>query len=455
MVRPFALSAPILVLLIALPLLRPLRHPTEVSSDEILRLATVRALVTNHSLELSQAYEGVPGAVRINDHIYSAQPPMMALLLSAPAWVITRMGFTFDENHLLIAYLLTLLGTALPVAGAAGLIYRMGRLFELRRPWRAAMGFVVVAASGLLSYAVVLNPQAPAATLIIASMACLVHIALMTREERPFGWFALSGACCALAVTIDPTAAIFLLFLPIAIITLRFSITRRAGGVLLFILGATPVIGTHASWNIPLTGDLLPASVHTVLTRNTNVVPVVPVEDWEDEEFPQRQSIWNKIGSNILWTTSALMGEHGLLTHFPVLIFGMLGIAAVMHRHWPTSTKTLAAATGIGAIIIFIIYRKARLDWRSAMFASRWFIIFTPILLYWAGAWVRRKHAPVTWGLAGAMLCFSLIVGLIGATNPMPARGFSRYTAVDALMQLINPQPAPQDSALAGRASGE
>src|SRR4051794_28598547 len=45
MVRPLALAGPILVLVIALPMLRPLRHPSEMSNDENLRLATIRALV--------------------------------------------------------------------------------------------------------------------------------------------------------------------------------------------------------------------------------------------------------------------------------------------------------------------------------------------------------------------------------------------------------------------------
>ncbi len=452
MVRPFALAAPVLVLLVALPLLRPLRYPadSQMSGDEMLRLATVRSLVTNHSLELGGGYASVPGAVRINEHVYSAQPPMMALLLWAPAWVMTRMGFTFAENNLLIAYVLTLLGVALPVAGAAGLIYRMGRLFELRRPVRAALGFFVVAASGLLSYATVLNPQAPAACLLIASVACLVHVALLSREQRPFGWFMLSGICAALAAAIDPTAAIFVLLLPLVIVTLRFSITRRAGGILLFILGVVPVIGFHAIWNIPLTGDILPASVHGVLARGA-AAPIVAATNDLDSDEPAMQTIWNTLGAHLMWTVSVLVGEHGLLSHFPVLIFGLLGIAAVMHRHWPGSTKTLAAATGIGAIVVLILYRFARLDWAGAMFANRWFILFTPLLLFWAGAWMRKRHSPGVWGFAGLLLMFSMFVGLIGATDPMPHRGFARYTAADVLMQLIQPQANPTGSVLAGR----
>ena len=38
MVRPLALAAPVVVLLVALPLLRPLRHPSGISHDEVLRV---------------------------------------------------------------------------------------------------------------------------------------------------------------------------------------------------------------------------------------------------------------------------------------------------------------------------------------------------------------------------------------------------------------------------------
>src|SRR3954449_11269325 len=88
MVRPLALAGPILVLVFALPLLRPLRHPSEMSNDENLRLATVRALVEHHSLSLEHNYAHFRGAVKTRSGVYSSQPPMMALLLSAPAWVM-------------------------------------------------------------------------------------------------------------------------------------------------------------------------------------------------------------------------------------------------------------------------------------------------------------------------------------------------------------------------------
>src|SRR5688500_19467146 len=89
-VRPWALAAPIVVLLIALPLLRPLRHPDprQVSSDEAARLVTVQAIVEQGTLALDDVSGGAPArqTVRIGEHTYSDQPPVFAALLSATYW---------------------------------------------------------------------------------------------------------------------------------------------------------------------------------------------------------------------------------------------------------------------------------------------------------------------------------------------------------------------------------
>jgi hypothetical protein len=448
MVRPLALAGPVLVLLIALPMLRPLRRPTEISGDEILRLATIRALVEHHSLSLDRVYARVPGAVETTSGIYSSQPPMMSVLLSAPAWVLNRMGIWFGDKQILISYLLTVLGVTLPVAGAAGLIYRMGRLFELRRPWRTALGIAVIAGSGLLSYSVVLNQYAPAGVLVLCSAACLIHVAAMNRDDRRAGWFALGGGCAALAATIDPAAAVFLVLFLFVIPTMRFSPSRRAAGIVLYILGAIPLIALHAAWNIPVTGDIIPASIQPMF--HGSPMPVAVAKDDFDDDSPP-QNFLTSTAANIVWMMTAIVGEHGVLSHFPVMIVALLGIGAVMHRHWPSSTKTLAGATVVGAVAIILLCRIARIDWSAAMFAAKWFIIFTPILLFWGGAWLRRTHSRASWIMASVALFFSVSVGIIGATDPTPPHGYDRYTAAGALARLTQPKDAGVRGALARR----
>ena len=95
---------------------------------------------------------------------YANQPPTQGLLLAGPYWLLYHLGGLQFRNHpVLVEYLLTLLAVTVPVAAAAGMIYRMGRLFELTRPWRAGLALAVVLGSGMISYATVLNPFAPAA----------------------------------------------------------------------------------------------------------------------------------------------------------------------------------------------------------------------------------------------------------------------------------------------------
>jgi hypothetical protein len=82
LVRPWALAAPILVLLTALPLLRPLRHPdaNSVSDDEASRLATIAAVSEHHRLSLEGLDLGpdVPlpatGLIRAGAHRLFADP---------------------------------------------------------------------------------------------------------------------------------------------------------------------------------------------------------------------------------------------------------------------------------------------------------------------------------------------------------------------------------------------
>jgi hypothetical protein len=478
LVRPWALLAPVLVLLIALPLLRPLRHPTAVSDDEALRLATVDALVRHRSTALTSPPPDVSLSVVANESLpaksdrlisrdgklYSNQPPVMAVLLSAPAWLMSKAGYRLEENAGLVAYVLTVLGVTLPVAGGAGLIYRMGRLFELPRPWRAGLACATVAGSGLLTYSVVLNPHAPAAVLLLCTAACLIHVTLARLKRRSAGWVFVAGACASLAATLDPPAGLVSILFLFVICALPVTIGQRALALLAYLIGAIGPIALHASYARPVTGEILPGTQHSkwamVMSRaiaphaaphdatgSSDAVASIDYLDTEPgtenlaslSDDGSARSRWDATLAYARWVMGALFGRHGLFSHFPVLLVGIAGISAVMHRHWPGFVKTLAAATGLGALLVLAFYAAPLSDWSGAMFAARWFVVFSPLLLFWCGAWVRRNHSPVAWAAAGVTLAFSITVSLVGMSEPYPRDGFDRYTAVQALQRAINP----------------
>ena len=80
----------------------------------------------------------------------------------------------------------------------------MSRIFELSRPWRAGLATAVVLGSGLISYATVLNPYAPAAALVLLSAAILVQVSLVNTPLRSGGYLVFAGLFACLAAAIDP-----------------------------------------------------------------------------------------------------------------------------------------------------------------------------------------------------------------------------------------------------------
>ena len=440
MVRPWALSAPIVVLLLTVPLVRPLLHPDldRMSDDEQSRMATIEAIVERHTLAIDRTLfaDTTRQKIQLHGHLYSDQPPALAALLSGPYWVMHQFGVTFEHNPLWVMFILTLLGVTVPVALSAGLIYKMGRLFELSRPWRAALGVGVVLGSGLVSYSTVLNAHASAATMLLTAGACLVQVGLFNELKRSAIWLFLAGVAAGLSAIIDPPAIIFMVTLALVVGAFRWKLAARIVAICLYALGATGPILFHCAINQPVTGDFIPAYLRPQFDPSAR--PAVARPEYSDDDEDQSGGLWGGIVHFLGRAGDALIGAHGVFSHFPVIVMGLLGVMMVMHRHWPPSTKMLASVTVGGSLAIVLLYCLSRADWGDAMFANRWFVLFLPLLLFWSGAWLRRPHRRMSWVMAALLLVFSSAVSLVGATGSFPRQGFDRYTALSATQNLLN-----------------
>jgi hypothetical protein len=239
---------------------------------------------------------------------------------------------------------------------------------------------------------------------------------------------------------------------------MRWRWPMRMGGVLLYAIGAAGPLFLHGALTQPITGDYIPPEYHRAFDSAVSTVSAVSnastPEDTTaaDDAVAVASSWWAKIGRNLARILVALFGEHGILSHFPVVVLGMFGVAAVMHRHWPKTTKVLASATVMGGTVIIVFACTIILTGAGSMFGPQTFIVFLPLLLFWAGAWMRREHRAVKWVLAGVLLLFSAAVTIIGATDPCPRNGYDGYTVAQALTNLVRPVSAVQPPAvLAGR----
>ena len=455
MVRPWALAVPVLVLVVALPLLRPLRSPEadKMSANELTRLATIQSMAENHSQEIEASpfystlrqrdFQHPPETVQIQNHHYSDKAPVLAVLLAGVYLILQQFGVSFQHSPALAIYLLTIVGAVIPVAASAGMIYRMGRLFELRREWRTLLALAVTFGSGLISYAVVLNAHAPAAAFVLAACGCLVHITVTKEPTRTGAWLMMSGLCAALAAVIDPISIVFLAGLVLVILALRWRKRLRLGGVILYVIGALPPLVLHAVLIVPITGDLLPPSLHVQAKALTaGEMHNESGAEYTDDELAARNGWAHRSVVNAERGLGALVGSHGIFSHFPVLLLGVMGIFLVLRRHWPIATKTMAAVTLVGGCSIAGLYVFLRAGWGTGMFGPRWSIAFLPLLMFWAGAWLRKQHHPLAWTLAALSLLFSIGVSLLGTTSPfIDAPG--KYTASVVFKQWLHPVPPP------------
>lgn len=453
LVRPWGLAASILVLVVCLPLLRPLRYPLDPSGNEIARLATIGALVEHRTLSVDhtsfaipddQLFLAAPEGGR-NPSAFSKQPPVMAALLAGPYWVLHRLGYGFNEDAAFAAYILTLLGCTLPVAGAAGLAYRMGRIFELRRPMRMLLAIACVFGTGLVSYATVLNSHAPAAALMMAAASALVYAWTSRSAGTTHAWAAAAGFCTALAAVIDLGAIAFLLLFPLVVLALPRPVTSRLASLFWYILAAAPPLLLHAALIMPITGDIRPGLLHTPpVPGQASAYPPVAASQFDDDLRPDRPWLVTRAAANFAY---GILGQRGLLSHFPILLLGISGLSLVLHRHWPAPAKAMAMASFLGAIGVVGAYIAFGRDWHQPMYSVRWFIVFMPLLVFWGGAWLRRSHHPVLWTGAAALLLFSIATTLLGAATPFIRAERWEHTSYAAARQLFKPPPPQQVAA--------
>ena len=435
MVRPWAIAGPVLVLLLAAPLIRPLFSPTGTTDPESMTLEAVRSVLRHHSLVLDPTRVRNAEAVYHNGTAFFAtDAPVFSITLSGVGWVIERAGVSVEKNPVLFEYLLILFAITLPTALASGLIYRMARSFELPRWWRMLIAMASVLATGWFSYCVILMPHALAAALVTIAATSVWYVASAKKPMLAVGWLAGGGFCAALAAAIEPNAAWMLVLLPMVVLVLKQPARVRLIGLLLVIAGAAAPIVLHISVTTAITGDLLPPSLHA--SHLAPQMPVVAPYIGDDIE-PIDASLWVAIGRGLNRLIVFTVGTHGIFSHFPVLVIAMTGLLMVLHRHWTGVLKWIAGGVLVAIVLQLIVRMTIRVDLTHLSFAAPSMVAMLPLLMLFSGAWLRRPHGGLVWTIAGIGLGVSVLITLIGATGPAPQDGFTGYTAAEAVERLF------------------
>ncbi|MGC4030903.1 MAG: hypothetical protein QM754_04035 [Tepidisphaeraceae bacterium] len=431
LVRPWALAGPIVVLMLLAPLLRPLWSPGRASPAERVTLEAVRSILRDGTLALDR-HRVQPGdpVFQRDGQAFSQDPPAFDAMLAGVGWAIERSGVRADDSPLLFVYLLTLFAVAVPTAIACGLIYRTGRIFEISRPARVGLAISCVMATGWASYATSLRPTALATAGVVAAIAGVIQFARADRPGLALGWVFFAGLVAMAAGVIEPLAVWALPAALVGIVCANTKIRWRAAGIVLLLAGAAAPAALHWTLNRPLVGDWRPPRWHVYQPKPA----LVPLLDAEDDPLP---SGWSGLGRGVGRTLTLTVGEHGLFSHFPVLVLGLAGAGLIVRRHWTGSVKAMAAFTLLSLAGAIIYKMSVRPDWINTGFAAPRLAVFSPALLMWAGAWLRRRHGAVVWTVSGIALAVSLIATIIGILTTTPTDGFSHYTLAEAVERLF------------------
>jgi hypothetical protein len=450
------LAGSVLILVVCLPLLRPLRQPDSRrwGEEEQMIASTVQSIVEQRSLAIDQSIFGKsPVAIEYAGRHFSPYPPMYSVLLAPAYWGLLRYGLDYSDNIIFVQYVLTLVGAALPTALCVGLIYRLGRMFELRRPLRVLLGLVAVVGGGLIAYGVALNRHAPAAMLILIALSCVSHLAVTSHPHRDL-WYALIGGCAAaLAGTLDPPMLVAGTLFAIVMLAMRWSIAMRVSALLLYLIGGAPVVMLNLALlhnaGMPITRMFWaqePMVNVPVATPAEKPAFTLPEAEEDSEMQPSLVRVaWKHVANWLGRVIDGLIGEHGILSHFPICILGVIGAIWVLHRNWTSMTKCMAGITLISSLIVLLAYSLAPPP-KSLTFGAPWFAATAPMLLIWVGAWMRHNHRVQSWSAAGILLAFSMLVALIGMSDPSPRGGYKGYSFAEAAMDFVRSKSGPSSS---------
>ncbi len=168
-------------------------------------------------------------------------------------------------------------------------------------------------------------------------------------------------------------------------------------------------------------------SLQPAIANAATALPDVESAD-EDNPFLRQPTRFGRL-------MNVLLGAHGIFSHFPIVAMGLAGAVVVIHGHWPAATKALAAVTLAAALWLVISCLAPDVNWEQPMLSAKWFVIFLPLLMFWSGVWLARRHHAATWSVLGVLLAFSITIGIIGAASPMNKGRAGEYTPYTALKQ--------------------
>ncbi len=330
--------------------------------------------------------------MRFDGHYYSDKPPLLAAIGAVPyAGLHHTTGLRLDaspcaQGRPCARRILTFVLVGVPSAALACAFFLLAARFV---PLAAAL-----AAAGLLSfgtmiwpYSLVLMNHVPAAACLFGSFAALVTSLHPARAGR----LAAAGVLAGLAASID----LVCVFPASALAAMAVARHRLRAGP--FFLGLALPLAATMAFDRQISGSVLPPAFRTEGWA------------WPGSPFPGTVSGLKPPRDVAVHARESLLGHRGLLSHCPVLVFGLVGlIRALATRDHPLRAGAAATAAGVGACAAYILTRTDSQGGQA--YGQRYLLATVPLVLFfavfaarWSLAGVRGLLVSGTWAVASAL----------------------------------------------------
>jgi hypothetical protein len=343
-------------------------------ANDLSRWATVYSLAERGTYNIDQTpWPDTIDRVQLNGHYYSSKPPLLPTLLAGEYLLLKKLTFgrlSFRHSPESVIRVIVASINLVPLVIFLGLFSRLlDRLAP--DPWIRAY---TMAAAGLgtflTGFSVMLNNHTIAA---FSSFFALYPAFLIWCEgQRRWQLFAAAGFFAGFAAVNEYPAAAFLVALGVG---LAWKARRQT--LTWFLPLALLPIAAHFLANYLVTGDLMPAYVHTSAY-------LYPGSHWLIAPISGRL-VGRSVIDNIyepwpVYMFHTLVGHHGILSLSPIFIFTLIGVRRSL-RSPESPLRAFAALAAFLTLLLLVFYTffAGNRNYGGICCGLRWFFWLIPL----------------------------------------------------------------------------
>lgn len=385
------------------------------------RFMTMESIVEQGTLAINEKHDYTGDKIFRNENCYSSKPPMLSVIGSAPYYVFHKY-FNIDFHSLenyndksLVAYLMTLILSGIPFLLLLFYFYKILNLIviktdaEIKKKYRALLIFGLGLGTLYMPYTTTLNNHTIAGCFLFISFYYLLKIKFNnTKINKINKNLIFSGFFVSLATVIDiPTGFTFLV-----LFFFYFLFTLRSKKIIYYILASIPIIIIHFYFNFQITGDFLPAQLHSEYWKNGVPIFKAPI---------------------IIYIFNIFIGARGLFFYSPILLFSFYAIYKIIRNKKHLFRKE-AILIFSGFIMITLFYIIRIRDYGGCSYGFRWFIAVTP-LIYFFTTFLFIKPSNKFKTIFLLVLILSIMISVVGLYNPwLPSHVFIPFSEKPAII---------------------